>query len=158
METILDRVVEIEDYNGNTIMSFRVDDKGNIVDYSNMSVADIENDYIYNSDKELIRLQQEDNTIYNKLVLNEIKEQIKERFIENFDTNKLSIDLIDLIDEDKLINYIIDEFNGSYMYGELFDLFNDYLDKETLKILLEYMHHDFIDLDELEDEEREIYY
>lgn len=158
MDTILDRVVEVEDYNGNTIFSFRVDDKGNIVDYSNMSVADIDNDYIYNTDKELIRLQQEENTLYDKLVLDEIKEQIKEKFIENYSTNHLTIDLMGLVDEDKLINYMIDEFNGSFMYGELFDLFNDYLDKETLKALLEYMHHDFVDLDELEDEERDNYY
>lgn len=158
METILDRVVEIEDYNGNTIMSFVVNSKGNIVDCSNMSVADIDNDYIYNTDKELIRLQQEENTLYTELKLNRIKEQIKERFIENYNTNHLTIDLMGLVDEDKLINYMIQEFNNDFMYGELFDIFNDYLNKETLKMLLEYMHHDFVDLDELEDEERDNYY
>ena len=44
------------------------------------------------------------------------------------------------------------------MYGELFDIFSPYLDKETLQILLEDMGHDFVDLDELDEEEREKYY
>ena len=44
------------------------------------------------------------------------------------------------------------------MYGELFDLFGAYLDKETLQCLLEDMGHDFVDLDELDEEEREKYY
>ena len=57
-----------------------------------------------------------------------------------------------------LDNYISNEFNDNFSYGELYDLFKDYLDKEKLQILLEYLGHDFVDLDELDEEEKEKYY
>lgn len=57
MENILNRVVEIEDYNGNTIMAFIIDEKGNIIQYQNCDVADIDSDYIFDTDKDLIRIQ-----------------------------------------------------------------------------------------------------
>lgn len=55
---ILDKVISVEDANGNTILSFRIDNKGNIIEYNNGDVADVDNDYIFNTDKELIRIQQ----------------------------------------------------------------------------------------------------
>lgn len=57
MENILNKVVAIEDYNGDTIMAFEIDDKGNIKQYQNCSVADLDGDYLLNTDKMLIRIQ-----------------------------------------------------------------------------------------------------
>lgn len=57
MENILNKVIEIEDYNGNTIMAIEIDEKGNIKNFQDCSVADIDGDYIFNTDKELIRIQ-----------------------------------------------------------------------------------------------------
>lgn len=51
------KVIEIEDYNGNTLMSFIIDENGNIKNEIDCSVADISDDYIYKSDMELIRVQ-----------------------------------------------------------------------------------------------------
>ena len=51
------KVIEIEDYNGNTLMSFIIDENGNIKNEIDCSVADISDDYIYQSDMELIRVQ-----------------------------------------------------------------------------------------------------
>lgn len=58
IKNILDKVISVEDANGNTILSFRIDNKGNIIEYNNGDVADIDNDYIFDTDKELIRIQQ----------------------------------------------------------------------------------------------------
>ena len=44
------------------------------------------------------------------------------------------------------------------MYGELYELFKDEVDKEDLKVLLEDMGHDFVYLDELDEEEKEKYF
>ena len=44
------------------------------------------------------------------------------------------------------------------MYGEIYDIFKDEMSKEDLKSLLKNMGHDFVDLDELDEEERENYY
>lgn len=54
---IINKVIEIEDYYGNTIMAFEIDKEGKIIKFLNCNIADIENDYIFNSDKDLIRLQ-----------------------------------------------------------------------------------------------------
>ena len=56
-ENITDKVVEIEDYNGNTIMAFEVTEYGKIVNYDNCDIADIDSDYIFNTDKDLMRIQ-----------------------------------------------------------------------------------------------------
>jgi hypothetical protein len=57
-DNILNRVVEIEDYNGNTIMAFMVDEKGNIIKYDNCDIANVEiDDYLFDSEKEIIRIQ-----------------------------------------------------------------------------------------------------
>ncbi len=57
MENILNKVIEIEDYNGDTIMVLEIDDKGNIKQMQDCSIADIDGDYIFNTNKELIRIQ-----------------------------------------------------------------------------------------------------
>ena len=57
MDNILNKVIEIEDYNGNTIMALEIDDKGNIKQMADCSIADMDGDYIFNTDKELIRIQ-----------------------------------------------------------------------------------------------------
>lgn len=57
MENILNKVIEIEDTNGNTILAFMIDDKGNIVKMNNCSVADEDCDYIFDTEKNLIRIQ-----------------------------------------------------------------------------------------------------
>lgn len=87
---------------------------------------------------------------------------LEELFIENFNVNHLMLDLMDYIkkyDEilgiDTLEKFIIDEFNDNFMYDELFELFKERTDKEGLKETLEYMGHTFVDLDELEEKERE---
>lgn len=57
MENILNKVIEIENYNGDTIMVLEIDDKGNIKQMQDCSIADIDGDYIFNTNKELIRIQ-----------------------------------------------------------------------------------------------------
>jgi hypothetical protein len=54
---VLNRVIGIEDYNGNTIMAIEIDEKGNIVKMENCSIADIDGDTIFDTNKELMRLQ-----------------------------------------------------------------------------------------------------
>ena len=51
-----------------------------------------------------------------------------------------------------------EKFGEDFMYGELYELFKDEVDKEDLKVLLEDMGHDFVDLDELDEEEKERYF
>lgn len=94
---------------------------------------------------------------------NDMYELLRRKFNEEFNVNNICLDLMGLIDEidmtyEVLNNYIVNVFNNSFMYGELYDLFKDYLSKDKLKILLEYLGHDFVDLDELEKKERNKYY
>ena len=83
---------------------------------------------------------------------------LKDLFIQNYNMEMVALDLMDLIDDDKLEEFMIEKFKENFMYGELYDIFKDYLDKETLQCLLEDMGFDFVDLDELDEEEREKYY
>jgi hypothetical protein len=83
---------------------------------------------------------------------------LKNLFIQNFNMDLIALDLMDLIDDDKLEEFMFEKFKENFMYGELYDIFKDYLDKETLQCLLEDMGFDFVDLDELDEEEREKYY
>lgn len=90
---------------------------------------------------------------------NDMYELLRRKFNEEFNVNNICLDLMGLIDEidmtyEVLNNYIANVFNNSFMYGELYDLFKDYLSKDKLKILLEYLGHDFVDLDELNEEEK----
>lgn len=94
---------------------------------------------------------------------NDMYELLRRKFNEEFNVNNICLDLMGLIDEidmtyEVLDNYIANEFNDNFTYGELYDLFKDYLNKEKLQILLEYLGHDFADLDELDEEEKEKYY
>lgn len=57
MENVVNKIIEIEDYNGNTIMAISIDKNGNIDNMLNCSIADIDGDYLFNTDKELIRIQ-----------------------------------------------------------------------------------------------------
>ena len=57
MENILNKVIEIEDYNGNTILALEIDEKGNIKQMADCSIADEDFDYIFNTNKNLIRIQ-----------------------------------------------------------------------------------------------------
>ena len=59
MENVVNKIIEIEDYNGNTIMAISIDKNGNIDNMLNCSIADIDDDYLFNTDKELIRIQAE---------------------------------------------------------------------------------------------------
>lgn len=88
---------------------------------------------------------------------------LKRKFIENFNMERIAVDLMDLIEEtdmtsEVLSNFMYENFNENFMYGEIYDLFKDELSKEDLQILLENMGHNFVDLDELSDEEKEKYY
>ena len=59
MENVVNKIIEIEDYNGNTIMAISIDKNGNIDNMLNCNIADIDDDYLFNTDKELIRIQAE---------------------------------------------------------------------------------------------------
>ena len=83
---------------------------------------------------------------------------LKNLFVENYNMEMVAMDLMDLIDDEKLEEFMLEKFAEDFMYGELFDIFSPYLDKETLQCLLEDMGFDFVDLDELDEEEREKYY
>lgn len=56
--------VEIEDRNGNTIMAFIVGEdsfgKLNVLDLKDCNIADIDNDYIFDTENELFRIQAND--------------------------------------------------------------------------------------------------
>lgn len=57
MDNILNKVVAIEDSNGNTIMAISIDKNGKIVDFDNCNIADVDNDIVFGTDKDMIRLQ-----------------------------------------------------------------------------------------------------
>ena len=78
---------------------------------------------------------------------------LRNLFIQNYNMELVALDLMDLIDDE-----VLEKFSEDFMYGELFDIFSQYLDKETLQCLLEDMGFNFVDLDELDEEEKEKYY
>jgi len=83
---------------------------------------------------------------------------LRNLFIQNYNMELVALDLMDLIDDEVLEKFMLEKFSEDFMYGELFDIFSQYLDKETLQCLLEDMGFDFVDLDELDEEEKEKYY
>ena len=88
---------------------------------------------------------------------------LRQKFIENYNMEMVAVELMNLIEEidttgEVLENFINEKFGEDFMYGELYELFKDEVDKEDLKVLLEDMGHDFVDLDELDEEEREKYF
>ncbi len=56
---VLNKVIQIEDTNGNMIMAFEIDEKGNLQQMVNCEIADLDEDYVFGTDKELIRVQAE---------------------------------------------------------------------------------------------------
>lgn len=92
-----------------------------------------------------------------------IKNILRQKFIENYNMEMVAFELMNLIEENDttgevLENFINEKFGEDFMYGELYELFKDEVDKEDLKVLLEDMGHDFVDLDELDEEEKEKYF
>lgn len=88
---------------------------------------------------------------------------LRELFIRNFNMERIATDLMDLIEDidmtcEVLTNYIYEQFNDNFTYGELYDLFKVEMNKEDLQSLLEEMGHDFADLDNMSEEERKEYY
>lgn len=88
---------------------------------------------------------------------------LRQKFIENYNMEMVVVELMNLIEEidmtgEVLENFINEKFGEDFMYGELYELFKDEVDKEDLKVLLEDMGHDFVDLDELDEEEKERYF
>ena len=79
------KVIEIEDYYGNTLMSFIVDENGNITNENNCSVADITDDYIYNSDRELIRVQSNDYCVITKEKIKDLIYDTQNEFSNELD-------------------------------------------------------------------------
>ena len=57
MDNILNKVIAIEDSNGDTIMAISIDKNGNIVDFDNCNIADVDNDIVFGTNKDMIRLQ-----------------------------------------------------------------------------------------------------
>lgn len=92
-----------------------------------------------------------------------IRRILRDKFCENFKVNHLTLELMNLIEEidvsgEVLENFINEKFREDFMYGEIYDIFKDEVSKEDLKSLLKNMGHDFVDLDELDEEERDNYY
>lgn len=88
---------------------------------------------------------------------------LKRKFLEHFNMELVALDLMNLIEEidmtgEVLENFINEKFGEDFMYWEIYDIFKDEMSKEDLQCLLEDMGHDFVDLDELDEEEREKYY
>ena len=55
---ILNKIISIEDYNGDEIMRFFVDENGNLENRTiNCGIADITDDYFENTDRQVIRIQ-----------------------------------------------------------------------------------------------------
>lgn len=54
---VLNKVITIENANGDTIFSIEIDKKGDIVNMKDCSVADIDFDNIFYSEKDMLRLQ-----------------------------------------------------------------------------------------------------
>lgn len=79
-------------------------------------------------------------------------ELLKQKFIEEFNIEILIDEVLDSIEENKLKKYIYNKFEENFIYGEIYNCFKNELSKEDLKILLEDMGNDFIDLDNLKEE------
>lgn len=88
---------------------------------------------------------------------------LRQKFIENYNMEMVAVELMNLIEEidttgEVLENFINEKFGEDFTYRELYELFKDEVDKEDLEVLLEDMGHDFVDLDELDEEEKEKYF
>lgn len=83
---------------------------------------------------------------------------LRQKFYQEFNLEMCVSDIMDLVDEKDLQDYIFEQFRNNFMYGELFELFRDELNEEELESLLEDMGYDYVNLDELDEEEREKYF
>ena len=59
MTNIINKVIQIEDVDGNTLFAFEIDQDGNIIDTYDCNIADEDYDGIFTTNKALIRLQKE---------------------------------------------------------------------------------------------------
>lgn len=87
---------------------------------------------------------------------------LKQKFIENYNMEMVAIELMDLIEDVDITGIILEtfinkKFREDFMYGELYELFKDEVDKRDLKILLENMGYNFVDLDILDEESKQKY-
>ena len=64
-------------------------------------------------------------------------------FIQNFNMERVASELLDMIQEDELYEFIIRQFNENFTYEELYKLFKNDMNDEDLKSILEEMGHDF---------------
>lgn len=89
-----------------------------------------------------------------------IMQFLKTMFIQEFNVNNITIDLLDMIEENKLKAYIYRQFKENIMYGEIFRIFKDsgLINDNMLKFILEDMGFDFINIDEIPKEEAENYF
>ena len=55
----------------------------------------------------------------------EIMQFLKTMFIQEFNVNNIGIELLDIVEENKLKDYIYRQFKENIMYGEIFRIFKD---------------------------------
>lgn len=67
----------------------------------------------------------------------------KRVFIQNFNMERVASELLDMIQEDELYEFIIRQFNENFTYEELYNLFKNDMNDEDLQYLLEEMGHNF---------------
>ena len=60
IDNVLNKVITIENCEGDSIMSFEIDKNGKIIRFENCDIADEDIDYIFGTDKVIIRIQQEE--------------------------------------------------------------------------------------------------
>lgn len=59
MPNVLNKVIHIEDANGNALFAFEIDKDANIITRHNCTIADECDDYVLHTDKTAIRIQKE---------------------------------------------------------------------------------------------------
>lgn len=57
---IRNKVIEIETPSGSTACAFTLDKSGNIIELKNLTIADIDGDYLFETEKKLLRLQMDE--------------------------------------------------------------------------------------------------
>lgn len=77
---------------------------------------------------------------------------LRRKFIENYNMEMVSTDLMYLIDEidttgSVLDDFINEKFSEDFTYEELYNLFKDEVSEEDLKDMLESMGFEYIKLD-----------
>ena len=88
---VLNKVIEIENDNGDTIMAIEIDNEGNIINYNECEIADIEEHSVsFDKDKDTIRLQKVE-------IVNELwKDSVYKRAFKNYCKDKI----VESIDND----------------------------------------------------------